>query len=435
MLVQEPALNYSGSLWARTAPDLPPNPSLMDEIEADVVVVGAGLTGLRAAIALAVAGSRVVVVDAGDVGWGASGRSGGQVNPALPFVGPDKLRRIVGDTYAGRMVKAAVGSADEIFDLVRKYQINCDARQKGWLRVNHCRKAARISRADAESWSRYGAQMLPVGGEELQRLSGTTAYDSGILNPGGGAVQPLGFVRGLAKVAMGAGARIFGRTEIIRLERKDGKWLAHAKTGHIRSDWVVLATNAYSGSVQPKLGKSIIPLVSIQIATDTLSEKQIGAILPEGHTISDTRRIIMYARREPGNRLVFGGLGRIAQGGVIKGHGWLMRDAERIYPQLKGVNWKYKWGGKIALTGDRLPHLHEPEPGLIVGLGYNGRGVAISQVMGRTLAERVLGAHPESLPFPIANISSVPFRGIQMLGKGTAIWWMKFLDRLEVKTR
>jgi glycine/D-amino acid oxidase-like deaminating enzyme len=110
---------------------------------------------------------------------------------------------------------------------------------------------------------------------------------------------------------------------------------------------------------------------------------------------------------------------------------WLIKDAERVFPQLRGVNWSYRWGGKVALTEDRLPHLHEPKPGLIVGLGYNGRGVAISNIMGKVLAKRVLGANPNELPFPTSPIMKIPFRSLKKTLEGPAIWFLRLLDYLE----
>ncbi len=129
---------FPASLWVHTAAAIDPCPPLTDDVDCDVTIVGAGFTGLRAALALAEAGSRVVVIDAGDVGWGASGRNGGQVNPMLPFNGPDQLHKLLGPSYFERLTQASLNSADELFALIRRYQIDCDARQHGWLRVDHC---------------------------------------------------------------------------------------------------------------------------------------------------------------------------------------------------------------------------------------------------------------------------------------------------------
>lgn len=424
-------LAFPQSLWLETATPAEPSPELQGDINEDVAIVGAGFTGLRAALELANTGARVVVLDAGDVGWGASGRTGGQVNPMLPFNTPEQVRNRLGSKYFERLTDVSLNSADEVFELIRHYGIDCQARQNGWLRVDHCQKAQRVSLANAEIWNRYGADMVPVDSNEIVRLSGSHAYKSGIIAAKGGAVQPLSLARGLARLAREKGARICGNSPVSSLTETDKGWVLKTSRGRVTAQWVILATNAYTDDLCNGLLNSLMPLVSIQIATEPLDEQRIAPILPGGHTLSDTRRIIMYSRREPGNQLVFGGVGKIKSDGEPGGFKWLVKDAERIFPALKGVHWTYRWGGKLAVTADRLPHLHEPRKCLLAGLGYNGRGVAMSNVMGRILAERVSGAAAESLPFPVTDICKFPFRAVQMMGKGTAINWMRLLDRLE----
>lgn len=422
---------YPDSLWFDTATPLALNPPLDGDADCDVVIIGAGFTGLRAALALVEAGSRVVVLDAGDVGWGASGRNGGQVNPMLPFNTPDKLLKLVGPQYFERLTETSLNSADALFDLITKYDIDCQARQNGWLRVDHCEQARKVSASNTEIWNRHGADMRLVEGDEVARLSGSNIYQSGVVNPKGGAVQPLSLVRGLARAALARGVTIHGQTPVTGLRESGKGWVVKTSTGNVSAEWVVFASNGYTDGVCKGLADSIIPLISIQIATDPLSSQQIDSILPEGHTISDTRRVIMYSRREVDKRIVFGGVGKLDGNDQIGGFDWLARDAVRVFPQLRPVNWRYRWGGRLAITEDRLPHFHEPGKGLIAGLGYNGRGVAMSHVMGSCLAQRVLGAAHESLPFPSTAIRSIPFRGIQMMGKGTVIQLMRMLDYLE----
>lgn len=426
-------LPFPDSFWAHTATPADPNPPLTEPITTDVVIIGAGFTGLRAALTLAEAGTQVVVLDAANVGWGASGRTGGQVNPMLPFNTPDKIRKLVGDHYFEPLTHASLGSADELFQLIDKQGIECQARQNGWLRVDHSPKVQRLSIANAEIWNKYGAQMIPVEGAEVERLSGSKAYQSGVVNPRGGAVQPLSLARGLARKAKENGAKIHGDSPVTRLTQTNTGWTVKTPQTEITAQWVILATNGYTDQLFGDLAKTIMPITPIQIASASLNEAQIGSVLPEGHTISDSRRVIMYSRREPENRLVFGGHGKMKANGELGGFDWLIKDAERIFPTLKGADWQFRWGGNIALTADRLPHLHEPKKGLLAGLGYNGRGVAMSHVMGRVLAERVLGAAPESLPLPTTDIRKYPFRSTQLMGESTAISWMRFLDYLETR--
>jgi sarcosine oxidase len=427
------ALPFPASLWAHTAVPAAPHPALNDRISTDAVVIGAGFTGLRAALVLAEAGTDVVVLDAADVGWGASGRTGGQVNPMLPFNTPQQIRKRVGGLYFERLTAASLNSADALFTLIRRHNIDCQARQNGWLRVDHCEKARRQSVSNALIWNQYGAEMQPLDAHEVQQLSGSPRYRSGILNPRGGAVQPLSLARGLAATASHYGAKIYGNSPVSDLTQTPQGWTVSTPQGQVHATWVIIATNGYTGGLLKGLSASILPLLPIQIATDPLSADRIADILPQGQTISDTRRVIMYARREPDNRFVFGGHGNMQANGKAGGFEWLVRDAGRIFPTLKGVHWKFRWGGNIALTSDRLPHLHEPKPGLLAGLGYNGRGVAMSHVMGRVLAERVLGKAQQDLAFPVTDIKKYPFRSAQMMGESTAIGWMRLLDYLDAR--
>lgn len=429
----EQTSRFPETLWWKTAPSTAPHASLEGRVSVDVAIVGAGFTGLRAALHLAEAGTSVAVLDAGDVGWGASGRNGGQVNPLLPFNSPETLRTHLGTDYFERLTEASLNSADELFSLIKTYQIDCQARQNGWLRVNHNDRALRKAEKDLKAWNDFGAGMSLIDGEEVRRIAGTDFYRSGVVAPRGGAVQPLMLAQGIADAAKQRGASIFGQSPVLSLEQHEGKWTLNTKNGVVTADWIVIATNGYTDSLLPGLATSIIPVTSIQIATDPLPEPIANTVLTQGHTISDSRRVIMYARREPDNRLVYGGLGKTERDGAITGYDWLVRDAERIFPQLAGTKWSSRWGGRIALTDDHLPHLHEPKKGVLVGLGYNGRGVAMSNVMGRVMAQRILGADPAALPFPAIPIQTVPFRRTKVLGMGTAVWFMRLLDYLETR--
>lgn len=426
-------LDKPNSLWAATAAASESHPRLADPIESDVTVIGAGFTGLRAALMLAEAGLKVVVLDAGDVASGASGRNGGQVNPMLPFNTPDRLRKMLGATYFERLTATSLESADELFALIKHHEIECQARQNGWLRVCHSERAVKNAQAGVAEWNQFGANMRIIDGQELERRSGTRVYRAGIITPKGGAVHPLNLALGLAAAAKRHGATVFGGSAVLDVRKKDAKWTAVTAAGSVRSEWAIVATNGYTGDLIPKLSHSIIPVTPIQIATDPLPESTIGSVLPDGFTISDSRRIIMYARREPDNRMVYGGLGKPLPPGEIGAVDRLKKDAVRVFPQLQGAQWRYSWGGRIAVTDDHLPHMHEPKPGMLVGLGYNGRGVAMSNVMGRVLAQRVLGASADALAFPNTAIKEVPLRAIQVFGMGPAIWSMRLMDYLETR--
>lgn len=420
------------SLWAATAVPAPETGVLAGDVVVDTAVVGAGFTGLRAALALAEAGQRTAVLDAHTIGWGASGRTGGQVNPLPPVHGPDKIAKLVGPAFFDRLADTMLGSADELFALIARYGIACEARQKGWLRVDHCPSAMRKARAIADAWNRHGAGIEHLDGADLQREVGSTAFQSGTLMRKGGAIHPLSYARGLARCAMAAGASVYSDSPAIALDRKGPKWDVRTPRGRVMANSILLCANGYTDALWPRLAQSVIPLVSIQAATEPLPDSTAGSILPEGRTISDTRRTILYGRREPDGRLLIGSLGRLTQRGDRAAFDDMRREVERIYPSLKGSAWHYRWGGRIAVTRDHLPHLHEPEPGILAGLGYNGRGVAMATVMGRILAERVLGKAPSELPIPTSPIRTYAFHRFHEIGARALIWWMRTQDRREV---
>ncbi|MCX7566643.1 FAD-binding oxidoreductase [Sulfitobacter sp. F26169L] len=417
--------------WQQTAPDGAQAQRLEGDASYDVAVVGAGFTGLNAALHLAEAGVKVAVFDAGPVAHGASGRSGGQVNPMLPAKKPQELRRAVGDRYFERMAETSFRSADDVFDLVRKYQIRCEARQHGWIRAQHCDSARREANANAHLWNEAGAGFEFVDADEVTRLSGAVGYVGGVIAPKGGAIQPLALTRGLEVAARAIGADVFSFSPVKALERKEGRWHLRIGDHRVDAEQVIFATNGYTDGLLKGLRGSVLPLTPLQMAAEGLDDSEIGPLLPQGHTISDTRRLIMYCRREPGGQFLFGSTGYRKPLGGIGGFSWMLEDAVRIFPSLKNAKWKYRWGGRIALTSDGVPHLHAPQPGLIAGLGYNGRGVAMSHVMGREMARMALGVDPSQIPIPVTKIPRYKFRTPQVLGAGLAMAAMRWRDQRE----
>jgi glycine/D-amino acid oxidase-like deaminating enzyme len=434
MAIARVETNRAGAVWEITAKAELQGEDLHGPAEVDVAIVGAGFTGLRAALDLAEAGCSVAVFEAGELAWGASGRSGGQVNPMLPVARPGELLKAIGPVYFERLVEASLRSADDLFDLIRKYGIDCDARQKGWLRVDHCAKARGIARAAAQEWNRHGAGFEFVDHDDVLRMTGSPAYSSGVLAPRGGAVQPLSLAFGMARAARAAGARLYRFAPVTSAERKDQKWHLAAGGHPVVCQQLILATNGYSGRLNKPVMQSVLPLVPVQIATEPLSDEVIGSILSGGQTISDTRRMIMYARREPDNRMVFGGIGYRQPLGGTGGFNWLLRDVKRVFPALRNAAWPYRWSGRIAITSDHIPHFHEPEPGMLAGLGYNGRGVAMANLMGKWLASRALGADPHQLPIPCSKAEPLAWRTPQVLGAGIAMPLMRLRDRMEWRT-
>ncbi len=431
-------LDITHSLWRKTAPNRAPCPPLSGTSSADIVIIGGGFTGLNAALQSALKGYDVALLEAHEVGWGASGRNGGQVNPALPIATPEALFSAFKAPFAERFAHLSLNSADYLFDLIKTHQIDCDARQTGWIRAHHNEAAKNKAISSAQKWGEYGAQMSLLGSSETSALTGTHRYDSALLTQAGGLVHPLKLARGLADTAIRNGARLYENSPLHALKKLAQGWQIITDKGAITARLIIFATNAYAGlnarksaPEQRPLTRAIIPVCPIQIATDPLDDALADSILPYGHSISDSRRMIIYARREPCNRIIYGSIGKRGIDGRLAGFAWLRRDALKTFPQLRGVDWPYQWGGQIALTDNKLPRLATVADGIIAGFGYNGRGVAMAHVMGQILADYATGTAEADLPLPLMPPKPYSGRFIQTMGLNSYIEFAKICDWLE----
>lgn len=401
----------SRCLWDHTVVNPVAYPALNDVIEADVAIVGGGLTGTRAAAGLAEAGASVAVLDAERIAFGASGRSGGQCNPMWRDT-PDGLRRKIGAKAAERLIAATLTAGDDLFEDIRAYEAPCDPVQKGWLQAAHNAAAARDLETLGTAWRAEGARLSIVEGEEMRRISGAAGYRFGLLHATGGHVHPRSLTAGYAAAAAARGARIFDRSPVTSLTRKGDLWELVTPGGEVRAERVIVATNGYTGGLVPKLARTVLPLVSVILATAPLTPEQRAEVLPAQTTLSDTRRGIFYMRYDRDHRLVFGCIGSGDRVESFGGGERLLTGLRTVFPTLAGIETPFMWSGRIAVTKDMLPHLHEPAPGLTIGLGYCGRGIAMSSCMGRNLARRALGAPETELDFPITPIRPMPFHGV-----------------------
>jgi len=426
------------SLWAATANPSPATQPLSGDLSADVAIVGAGFTGLRAALELGQKGVHVVVVDAGQVGWGASGRNGGQVNP-IAHESPETIRRkwakLYGDKqaaeYTERFTATYMGAADELFSLVERHNIECAAEQNGWIRSVHGSAAVPDFEKMLRGWQDAGADIDELDATQVEKMSGSQSYGQGWLAKRGGSVQPMSYVRGLAEAALQAGAAIYSDTRIENLTQEKGKWRLTSPTGSITADKVLLCTNGYSDELLPGLAQTVVPVISIQAATQVLSEEQSAVILPERQTFADTRRVIFYFKKTAENRLVFGSAGIADELPDAADRARIMKGLRTVYPQFPELKIDYIWGGRIAVTEDHLPHIHQPAPGLYAGLGCNGRGVAMSTVMGRLLAEAAMGKANSELPLPVTALKKYPFHRFHRTGIRLLVPVKEFQDKRE----
>jgi glycine/D-amino acid oxidase-like deaminating enzyme len=405
-----PGSDQRRSLWRATAPLAPATTALEGRADADVVVVGAGYTGLCCALELAEAGRAVIVLEAAAIGYGASGRNGGQVIPGLKH-DPDELVAGFGRERGEALIRLVGGAADRVFALIAKHGIDCAAKQCGWIQPAHSAAAAQAVIARARQWVARRAPIELIAGDRLALLLGTDIYAAGWLDRRAGALQPLSYARGLARAAMAHGARVHTESPVTRIARDNEAWVASTPRGEVRARQVVLATDAYSGALWPELATNQLVVTSVQIATDPLPDLVRRAILPGGTVASDTRKLLYYFRLDGDGRFIIGGRGSVTEHVAERVYATLRRVATRMYPGLADVEWPYRWYGRVGITRDWLPHLAEVAPGVWAALGYCGRGVAMATTMGLALADILNGG---GLPaYPVAALKPIPWHALR----------------------
>ncbi|MGE0025385.1 MAG: NAD(P)/FAD-dependent oxidoreductase [Hyphomicrobium sp.] len=419
------------SAWADWPSTPLPSDALGSDETCDLAIVGGGILGLCSALDAARRGLSVRVLEAVAIGERASGLNGGQVIPGLKF-DPDWLLEHFGETRGEALIRFGAGMADCVFDLIARETLDVPHERAGWIQAAHSEHAARAAELRAEQWIARGVPAKVLSAEDVARLTGARGYHGGWLDPRAGVIHPLAYTRELARAARKAGALIAENTRVVRLQHENGAWTLAAHGGHtLRSKSVIVATNAYADGLIPGLAQTLLPLHSFQIATAPLSEATRASILPEGQGVSDSRRIVIYYRRSADGRLLLGGRGSMAEPTQAQAWAHLEHAAKRLYPSLGDVAIEKRWYGRVAMTFDHLPHVHEPERGLIVAAGCQGRGVGLMTALGPRLVDYLVTRDAETIPFPITPIRPIPFHAFRNLGIGAAIAWYRLVDMLE----
>ncbi len=416
------------NLYEETAEPAASAPPLAGDARADVVVVGGGLTGISTALHLAERGVCVVLLEAHEPGWGASGRNGGQVNPGLKH-DPDVVERDFGAELGGRMVAFAGNAPAFVFDLVRRLAIRCEARQCGTLRAaSHPKHLAKV-RIAAEQYARRGAPVEFLDEGAIARATGTDRYVGAMLDRRGGALNPLSYARGLARAALQAGAMLHGATRVLGVERAGSAWCVRTAWGTVASAQLVLATNGYTDGIWPPLKRTVVPLFGAIAATEPLPEALAQSILPGGQVLYEAGTITVYYRLDGARRLLIGGRGPMREIEAASDIPHILAYARRLWPALSAARWTHGWGGRLGFTADQYPHVHEPAEGVLVCLGYSGRGVAMASAMGSELAARILDPVRE-MPLPVTALKPIALHGLWPITVPAAIQLARIADFL-----
>ena len=403
----------SHGLWELSAPPPPHTTQLTEELTCDVVVIGAGYTGLSAALHLVRGGVNVCVLEAHEIGFGASGRNSGLVNAGM-WMMPDVLVATLGATYGKRLINLLGEAPRDVFALVAQYRMECEADHRGTYHLAVGESGLSQLRERVAQWQRLGAKVELLDADQTAKRTGALGYKGSIFDTRAGTIQPLAYARGLARAALKEGAKIFTSSKVDSFERVGTEWSVKTELGRVRANWLVVSTDAYSLGPTMLIRNEEVLLPYFQISTSPLSDNVRKSILPNGGGTWDTKTVLSGFRLDNAGRLIVGSVGALESTGVHIHRAWARRHIRRIFPQLDEVEFETEWYGKIGMTSDHLPRLHTFGPNSVGISGYNGRGIAPGTVMGREIANLIIGKTDlAGMPLPVSKVTIPAFRSVR----------------------
>ncbi len=413
-----PHTTYPSSYYAASANPTPHRETLACQVEADVCVIGAGYTGLSTALFLLEHGFRVVVLEAARVGFGASGRNGGQiVNSYSRDI--DSVERSVGTNEARLIGAMAFEGGQIIRERIERYGIECDLKDGGVFAAFNAKQLKHLE-AQKSLWERYGYRQLELLDRQgIRNVVACERYLGGMLDHGGGHIHPLNLALGEAAAIESLGGSIYEQSAAIRIDRGDSPCV-HTEQGHVNAKFVVVAGNAYLGELVPELAAKSMPCGTQVIATEPLPEELANSLLPQDYCVEDCNYLLDYYRLSADKRLIYGG-------GVVYG----ARDPADIesiirpkmlktFPQLASIKTDFAWTGNFLMTLSRLPQVGRLGNNIYYSQGCSGHGVTYTHVAGKVLAEALRGqaerfdafASLRHYPFPGGHSLSAPLSAI-----------------------
>lgn len=404
------------SVWATTANPAPQLPALDRDIQTDVAIIGAGYTGLAAARHLAREGVACAVLEANDIGWGASGRNGGMA--VLRYKKPwSVLARELGRERTRHLYRLLHQALDLLEQTVEEFQIDCGFSRCGHITAANGKGALATLQADVE-WLNSEGDTAPrlIDARETAELSGTDAYLGGYLDPRAGGVHPLNYARGHAAGLAAKGVPIYVGTPVTALREEGEGVVLETAGGTVRAKQVLVATNAYTELHRygTDLAERVVPVSTSVITTAPLMNGAASEILRGGHLVSDTRHLLNYFRWAPDRRLLYGGRGSLMGKESPEVYRGLEAKLRATFPALREVEIDHRWSGKVAVTLDDFPHVGRVSPRIAYAMGYGGRGVALTNLLGKLLAHLALGDLIDAGAMNGSNFRRVPLHALRI---------------------
>jgi len=420
-------------VWFRTAAEPLSLTPLDTQLHCDIAIVGAGYTGLTTALRLAEAGQDVIVVEAQEVGYGASGRNLGHCTPTLHYWPFSKLKKMYGLEYATRIIRMQTQAAKQVFSLIENYQIDCEAVCNGILRLAASPKHLKFLEKQKDFYQEHGLPGRMLTPDEARDLSGSSRFHGGWLMEGAGHLNPLGYARGLARAALSQGAKIFIQSPVNGLKKDGSQWHLQTAEGSVTANKVLLATGAYTiGPPWPGLDKAFDPVPIVGLATDPVDSALRQQVLKGDHSLVDTHGDPILYKWTRDNRLVTtaffsGAMGRDPE----KTRDYMTRKTQWVFPQLGSLNWTCYWYGNLDAQYRTIPRVFRLDDNVYSCLGFSGRGVPTATAMGSVLADLLAGANETELSVPVESFRRV-LPGLATL-QSISFKWGRFRDRLRMR--
>ena len=430
LTVNDRAGEYPASYYTASAQPLAKFPPLVGDETCDVCVVGAGYTGLSTALHLAERGFDVVLLEAQRLGFGASGRNGGQVGSGQR-VEQDDLEKMVGMAHARKLWDMGEESKSTVRDLIAKYTIDC-AYKPGVMHTELKPKNLHQTLAYVEKLQRdYGySEIEALDGDAVRAALGTESYCGGSMDWGAGHLHPLNFALGLARACVAAGVRVFEESRVTEIVRGEPAQVV-TNAGRVAARFVAIGANGYLGDLEPQVAARVMPINNFIVATEPLGEDRARALIRDDVAVADSKFVVNYFRLSEDNRMLFGGgesYGfRFPKDLVAKARTPMLE----IYPQLRDARIDYAWGGTLGITMNRMPDFRRIEHNILSASGYSGHGVAMATLAGKLMAETISGtaerfdimASVPTQPFPGGVAMRLPLLILAML-------WFSLRDRM-----
>ena len=381
---------HAPSVYATTC-DTPNYATLKDNITVDVCIVGAGYTGLSTALHCAQQGYSVAVIDAHRVGWGASGRNGGQLGSGFNMA-QSEIEKRVGSARAKALWLVSENAKKTIHTLCTEHDIDIEY-QPGIISACHRERYVNAAHQYSDTIAKQYQyeQFETLSKQQISQYIDSPAYYGGVLDHGAGHINPLKLAMGLGQIAHKLGVRIFEQSQVLSIDSNaNGAKVVNTELGSVQAQHIVLACNGYASGLQKEVQQRVMPINNFIVATEPLGDGAT-ALLPERHAVFDTRFVVNYYRITKDNRLVFGGGETYRYEFPSDIRAVVNKPLLKVFPQLKGIKYDFAWGGTLAITRSRLPYISKHDGFTYSAGGYSGHGVALAVESGKAIAEAIGG--------------------------------------------